>query len=519
LQSDYFVIVRSKTETKILTSHFSKLASKSNLSAKKALKIHFQKTRGFLWEARNRILAWYGLLTISFIGLSVPIFSELVFQSVDRRVRSDLVEELETLENFMATQIAQSPKFSSDELDEAFQQFFFRHIPEDDTFFISFVNGKFNRSSPRGRPDILQEERELMIKWAQATEKMQGEVETTDSDLGNIIYMVRPIVVDGKVKGVFVIVHTTAGEIREAANVIWLVSQVLLIGWILASILAWMASDQVLKPVRSLSETARSIGQSSLNERIPVQGSGELGELAITFNQMLDRLQSTFNSQKTFINNAGHELRTPIAIIRGHLELMGDDPQEQKETVALVIDELDRMTRMVEELMLLTKSERPDFLQLETIDIDTFTQEIYTKATALADRNWKFDAQALGKFVGDRQRLTQALINLVENATQYTTTTDTIAIGAILDPLFVRLWIRDTGIGIKEEDQKHVFERFARASNSNHNSQGCGLGLSIVQAIAQAHGGRVELFSKLGFGSTFSLVLPTESLHQKLAQR
>ncbi|PSB04488.1 sensor histidine kinase [Merismopedia glauca] len=489
-----------------------KLVLKSNLSAKTTVPIRLAQTKGLFWEARNRILAWYGLLMVGFIGLSVPIFSEIVFYQVDRRVRQDLAEEVETLEKFISTQVAQSREFTSEDLKEAFQEFFFNQIPEDDTFLISFVNGKFSRSSPRAKPDILQEDRELMLRWANLAERKEGEEIISDPKFGNIIYIATPIVIDSKVKGVFVIAHTTAGETREAQDVIFTVSQVLLVGLVSALALGWIASAQVLKPLRSLATTARSIGQSNLNHRIPIQSSGEIGELGITFNKMLDRLQNTFNSQKAFINNAGHELRTPIAIIRGHIELMGDDPQEQKETVELVIDELDRMTRMVEELMLLTKSERPDFLQLETIDINTFTQEIYTKATALAERQWKFDAQAVGIFVGDRQRLTQALINLIENATQYTTETDTIALGAILDRDFVRLWVRDTGIGIGEEDHQRVFERFARAANSRRCSDGCGLGLSIVQAIAQAHDGRVELFSKLGFGSTFSLVLPTEPL-------
>jgi signal transduction histidine kinase len=119
----------------------------------------------------------------------------------------------------------------------------------------------------------------------------------------------------------------------------------------------------------------------------------------------------------------------------------------------------------------------------------------------------------------DRRVRADLVEELVENATQYTQQTDTIALGARLDRNFVRLWVRDTGMGIGEADQERIFERFARGTNSRRNSSGCGLGLFIVQAIAQAHGGKVELFSKLGFGSTFSLILPTEPITEKLAQR
>lgn len=252
-------------------------------------------------------------------------------------------------------------------------------------------------------------------------------------------------------------------------------------------------SGKILSPLRSLSTTARSISEKDLTQRLQVQGIGELAHLANTFNEMMDRLQNAFTSQREFISDAGHELRTPITIIRGHLELLEDDPSEQQETVALLLDELDRMTRMVEDLLLLAKSERPDFLQWETIDVDLLTVELFSKAQALALRNWHLEAYAQGVIKGDRQRLTQAIMNLAENATQYTKQTDTIEIGSIIEENRLRLWVRDTGEGIAPSGQLRIFQRFARAENSQRRSEGAGLGLSIVKAIAQAHGGQVAL--------------------------
>jgi signal transduction histidine kinase len=187
---------------------------------------------------------------------------------------------------------------------------------------------------------------------------------------------------------------------------------------------------------------------------------------------------------------------------------MGDDPQEQEETIALVMDELDRMNRFVEDLILLAKAERPDFLQLETVDLVTTTEELFAKAQALADRNWCLDAIAQGKMVVDRQRLTQAMMNLAQNATQHTQPSDTIAIGSSSNQNQVCFWVRDTGEGIAQSDRTKIFERFARAGNSRRRSEGAGLGLSIVKAITEAHQGQIQLQSQLDQGSIFTIILP-----------
>ncbi len=289
-----------------------------------------------------------------------------------------------------------------------------------------------------------------------------------------------------------------------------MVFQVMLLVLALALVLAWFAAGRVLIPLRLLTNTAHAITESDLTQRILIQGRGELAEVAKTFNDMMDRLEGAFDTQRDFINDAGHELRTPITIIRGHLELLDDDPEAQQETIALVMDELDRMSRLVEDLLLLSKAERPDFLQLETIDLQLLTEELFTKATALADRNWKLEATTTGRMVGDRQRITEAVMNLAQNATQHTAPTDTIFLGMAITKHKVKLWVSDTGEGIALEDQERIFERFARAANSRRRSEGSGLGLSIVQAIAEAHGGQVCLRSQLAVGATFTLVLPLD---------
>ncbi|MDJ0619786.1 MAG: HAMP domain-containing sensor histidine kinase [Calothrix sp. MO_192.B10] len=487
--------------------------------------------KGFFWAARTRILLWYVAIIIFIFAVSVPVFRHLLYQRVDARVRRELVKKMLVFNKLIGNpstyqppdqEIANvlnqldgraKPPSSTKELKKFFNEFLRQQIVEDDTFLITFVNRKFFKSSPRARPPELQKDTELMQRWAEKTRPTTRKLEIPESEIGGIIYNTQTVMVDGKVLGVFVVAHTVAGEREEALEAIQTIIQVSGGVLVLAVILAWIASARVLAPLRVLSATTRSISESDLSKRIPVQGSGEIAELATTFNDMMNRLQVAFRTQRKFINDAGHELRTPITIIRGHLELMGDDPQERQETVDLVLDELDRMNRFVEDLILLAKAERPDFLQLETVDLTATTQELFAKAKALADRNWCLDAIAEGMIVLDRQRLTQAVMNLAQNATQHTQPEDTIAIGSSIDNNLVRFWVRDTGEGIAKSDRTKVFERFARATNSRRRSGGAGLGLSIVKAIAEAHNGGVKLQSELGQGSVFTIFIPWESSH------
>jgi DNA-binding response OmpR family regulator len=164
-----------------------------------------------------------------------------------------------------------------------------------------------------------------------------------------------------------------------------------------------------------------------------------------------------------------------------------------------VKDELDRMGRMVEDLQLLTEAQQPGFLELEQIDLQTFAEELADRASALAPRRWKLDRAAGGTLVADRRRLAVAMMNLAHNAVQHTDENEAVAIGTSLSEAEARLWVKDSGGGISEPDQASIFDRER------------GLGLAIVRAIAEAHGGRVELESRLGRGSTFTIVLPRNS--------
>jgi signal transduction histidine kinase len=162
-------------------------------------------------------------------------------------------------------------------------------------------------------------------------------------------------------------------------------------------------------------------------------------------------------------------------------------------------------------LQLLADAEQHDFLRLTWFDLEPFTSELLAKAAALAQRSWVLDAAVDMELLADRHRLTEAVMNLCHNAVQHTVGHDTIAIGSSHEGGEVRLWVRDTGFGIAVAEQTRVFDRFRRGRSAHRRYRGSGLGLAIVRTIAESHGGRIELDSRLGEGSTFTMVLPDGS--------
>ena len=443
-------------------------------------------------------------------------FRFLLFASVNERVTEDLKEEEEVFLAAYANWANErdSLETSTAELQAFISDFLENSRPEDDNFQIVLVDGQLYQSNPSSLLQPLRPGTELFERWQVVSAPTLNEQRVDEPNIGSVLYTAVPILLSGEQRGVFVVAHGTAGERQEALVGIYLFAQVMCAAALMALLLSWVSAGRLMAPISALTRTATAISESDLSQRLPSQkNNSELAALANTFNAMMDRIQAAFDSQRSFINDAGHELRTPITIIQGHLELLDDDPQERQETIELVMDELDRMGRLVSDMLLLAKSERPNFLQLEAIEMQPFMREVFSKATALAERNWVLNAQAPVQIVGDHQKLTGALLNLLRNATQYTQPSDTIELGYRLQTLptgnQLQLWVRDTGEGISNADQKRIFARFSRGSQPRR-SEGSGLGLAIVSAVATAHGGHIGLISQPQKGATFQLWIPVK---------
>jgi two-component system, OmpR family, sensor kinase len=462
--------------------------------------------RRFFASARTRILASYLILLLFSTVVSIVVLREVLLARAGERVDDALVQETEEFRRLARD--GRDPRtgrpFGND-VRALFQVFLSRNVPGEREAFYTYVDGDLHDA--RWAPGLRRLKIAEIDALALSNTVQRGEVELDDG--GRIRYLVAPVETGGRGRGVFAVAIDLSGEVDEVNDALRIAAGVSIGVLILASLLAWAVAGRVLAPLRVLRDTARSISESDLTRRIPVNGDDELADLARTFNEMLERLEQAFASQKAFISDAGHELRTPITIIRGHLDVMGDDPRERRETLALVGDELDRMGRLVNDLLLLAKASRPDFLEPQTIDLDDLTRELFAKASALARRDWRLAAVGSGRIVADRQRLTQALMNLSQNAVAHTHEGDAVELGSELADGSVRIWVKDTGPGVPEHEQGRIFERFVRLNGGRH-AEGAGLGLAITRAVAEAHGGRVVLDSSPGAGARFTVIIPTE---------
>jgi signal transduction histidine kinase len=443
---------------------------------------------------------------------SILVARQLLLHRLDQRINRDLVQEVRELRALATGNDPGTGRPFGNDARTIFEVFLDRNIPSRNEAMITFVDGRLYQRSRRAAPYALDTDPGLAPRWA---ELRRPERSSAPTPAGTVEYLAVPLNAGGRTRGVFVVAFFRDLERRETdaafAGVALTGSVVLVFG----SVLAWLLAERILGPVRSISRTARSISESDLSRRINVQGNDELATLAETFNDMLDRLQEAFAAQKQLVDDAGHELRTPITIVRGHLETLEAQPQDRAKVIALVLDELERMGHLVEHLLLLARSETPNFLDLDIVDVGDLTQDVFAKATAIAPRDWVFAAKGQGRIVADRQRLTQALLQLAQNATQHTADADRIEIGSKVAGENASFWVTDTGSGIDPADRQRIFERFERGRRPGQ-TQGAGLGLSIVRAISRAHRGHIELDSVVGLGATFRLIVPVDQPHEDL---
>lgn len=276
---------------------------------------------------------------------------------------------------------------------------------------------------------------------------------------------------------------------------------------------AFLLLRRLLRTVGRITTTAEEIGEGDLDRRLGDQGTDdEVGQLATTFDSMLDRIDNAMTVQRRLLSDVSHQLRTPLTVARGHLEVMErtdlGDEQAARETIALVLDELEHMRALTERLLLLGQAMEPDFLAPEPIDLRSFLADLYDAVRVLAPRELDLAPVPDVVLVADPAKLRGALLNLVDNAVKATAPGDSIGVSAMVVPATgqLALTVDDSGPGIPAAERSAVLARFARPGA--RNADGSGLGLAIVKAVAEAHGGEITIGDSPRGGCRIAIVLP-----------
>ncbi|RZT84019.1 signal transduction histidine kinase [Pseudonocardia sediminis] len=460
--------------------------------------------------ARTRIIAWVLLLVLASLAVVTLVTWLLLINETDKRIDTALTSEIAEFARVTETGINPTTGEPYDSVDEILRSVIAANLARPNEKFLGYLDGDFRWESRRLSPTVLlRDDRRFTDMVGSVTRRAEGSYAT---DAGEVRWAALPVGLAGDPRRGVIVVGYFAEQEHEFANEA--ARLMLLVGFgtsLLTAGAAWLVAGRILRPLRDVAATARTITGTDLSRRVPQRGSeptDEIAQLARTLNAMLDRVQSGVLAQRRFVDDAGHELRTPITIVRGHLGVVDPhDPDDVRDTVELVDDELERMNRLVSDMLSLTRAEQVTLLRPEMVDVAELTRDLFDKLTALADRDWHLESLAHARIRMDRQRITQAVIALADNATRFTGPGDRIALGSELAAGDLRIWVADSGPGVEPSERRRVFRRFARG-DSGPRSEGAGLGLSIVEAIATTHGGRVQLESTPGHGATFTLVLP-----------
>lgn len=450
------------------------------------MKAKMTTTKNALRSTRFQILTWILVPVLLLLTVLIGTISSLVLAEKQKEIDIHLAREANELELLAAKAVDPKTGQSFTSASDLLLLYIARTIPDPNETMFVVVDGLVAARTTDTPPVRLDKDASFLSIVAGSDKTTFGNYQ---SDAGNARYLVIPVVTEQDTGALVAIIFSDqdSASITDLLVRFALISVFALLG---VGTVGWLVAGRVLRPVSDLRKTAHAIRVEDLSQRIPVSGrNGELDQLAAEFNLMLDRIQEAFKSQQRFVDDAGHELRTPLTIIMGHFDLMAQDPSQTESAMPIIKDELNRMSRLVQDLQTLTKSSSPNFVVLQPTEVSALAAEIELKMKSLGHRKIEFLADR-GTFNLDQQRITQAVLQLLENAIKHTSAKDLIRVRFELGQDLV-LAVEDSGAGIPEADLEKVFDPFFRAKGQQ-NIEGSGIGLALVKAIAEAHEGSVE---------------------------
>jgi heavy metal sensor kinase len=467
----------------------------------------------FFHSIRFRLLAWFTAI----LALVMVVFSAFIYFNQVRDLQDDSLGRLSQRLTGMQEDLRVSLRQQDGQLvlpENLFQ--------ETDIFILANASGQVLASrGTTSAQDAVQQANTILQNRPQHQEPSEDYVAWVDKETG-YGFVVAPIFVETGQTSL-----TILGSPLDPSGRINTLTTNLLLGSLITLTIAlgggfWLA-DRAMRPVLTITQTARTISETDLSRRINLEGSDEIGELARTFDNMLARLQAAFERQRQFVADASHELRTPLTIVglETSRALAARRSQNEYERALRVIhSENDLMSHLVNDLLTLARMDNGQVpLEKAPLDLSEVSVDAIERLTPLAARNKvKLETGDLPEAIirGDRQSLLQMVSNLIENAIKYTDGNDKrvrIDTGVTDGCAWVR--VTDNGPGISPEHLPHLFDRFYRVDKARTRSTdkdsspeahtGSGLGLSIIQWIAQAHGGEVRVQSTPGHGSMFEI--------------
>ncbi len=459
-------------------------------------------------SVRIRLTLWYtSLLGVTFVILGLIAYV-LVSYTLHKQTDSALRSVAAALAESHA---AETSRYFPPEVDEIFRRFF--GSPPLGPYFEWLIPEK-DLGKEQGEPNAPPFTRQARLNAERG-------LATFETFKGIEPYAVRvltwPVVSSGRVVAVVRVGMSEAALDRTMSSFLLIMAALFPLALALAGGGGWFLAHRALRPVDRMTQAARQIGASQLHARIELTGANdELDRLAETLNEMLTRLEAAFTEMRQFTADASHELQTPLTILRGEVEIAlraERSPEEYVRVMKSALEEIERISLLVEGLLLLARSDAGVLkMDLKPLDPMALVEDVLGRLGPLARA--RSVALSLGSMEpmemrGDLVHLRRLLFNLVDNAIKYTPEGGTVRVSVERRGEWAMLAVEDTGIGVAHEEQHKVFQRFYRSAEARSGAEGgSGLGLAIVKSIAEAHGGRVEIESAPGRGSTFKAYLP-----------
>lgn len=466
-------------------------------------------------SVRTRIVAALGLVaTLAVLAAGVTAYVVERNRILDQ-VDTQLLSSVDSV-RFLASE---SPEGGWSSAEALLTAALTRIAPDDNTGALGVIAGQA-ALVPGVQMDVdLARVDGLAARVTAETEGAQvviGTIADADADADaradvTLRYVAVPIVVgegDAATTAIFVTGYDLVAELAEldaAASVFLLAAG---IGVLAVLVIGFAIAGRLLRPIRDLRQLAERIAASGVSERVPVTGNDDVSQLGVTVNAMLDRLDGSLAAQQRLLDDVGHELKTPVTIVRGHLELMdARDPADVEQARDVAISELDRMAGLVGDIQRASSVDRVEAFRFRATDVAELTEQVATTASGIDGATVRLGSTARVVAMVDVERITQAMLQLVQNAVTHAGGDVTVASRRAGD--HVELVVQDVGPGVPDAHKEAVFERFRRVE-TGRGREGSGLGLSIVRRIAEAHGGTARVDDAVEGGAAFVVALPID---------